>query len=250
MGNWPHLPKAPIVEALIDFQVRLPAETTLEVLSEYHAEVKDRYPERRTRSSWSGKIAFPAEGRPSVEAYEAAPDGYQFRSADDRQVVQARLDGFTFSRLRPYETWEHLRDEARELWQRYVRLAKPVAITRLAVRYINRLDLPGGAVRLEDWLLTMPSVAPDLPRTLAGYFMRFGLSFAPSGAMALITEAMQPPPAPNMVRIILDIDVFQEQPVEVQDDCPVAWEQLEELREIKNKIFFHSLTNKAVEQFQ
>ena len=86
----------------------------------------------------SGHNAAKASPVPEVSQSSAGgPDGYLFTSVDGRQVVQARLDGFTFSRLKPYDKWESLRDEARELWQHYVQIASPETVTRVALRYIN-----------------------------------------------------------------------------------------------------------------
>ncbi len=31
------------------------------------------------------------------------PDGYLFRSPNEKKVVQVRLDGFTFNKLKPYD---------------------------------------------------------------------------------------------------------------------------------------------------
>lgn len=52
-----------------------------------------------------------------MQAGVGAPDGFLLSSSDKLRIVQARLDGFTFSRLAPYETWERLRDEAKSAWR-------------------------------------------------------------------------------------------------------------------------------------
>ena len=33
-------------------------------------------------------------------------EGLRFMSADEKQILQVKTDGFTFSRLKPYEQWE------------------------------------------------------------------------------------------------------------------------------------------------
>lgn len=66
--------------------------------------------------------------------------GFQFWDAEKVRVFQARLDGFTYSRLAPYDCWEDLCGEARRLWRQYREFAKPERVSRIAVRYINRLD--------------------------------------------------------------------------------------------------------------
>ncbi len=66
-------------------------------------------------------------------------------SEDEVKLVQFRLDGFTFNRSKPYTSWEQVFPEAFGLWKEYVSLAAPEFVNRIAVRYINRLDLPSTA---------------------------------------------------------------------------------------------------------
>jgi uncharacterized protein (TIGR04255 family) len=77
------------------------------------------------------------------------------------------LDGFAMSRLAPYENWNAVRDEARRLWDIYRSIAKPSKLIRLAVRYINRIDMPLPLGDFKDYLRTVPDVSPDLPQGLA-----------------------------------------------------------------------------------
>jgi len=128
-----HLPKAPITEALVDIRVKLAADTELAKLGSIHELIVDQYPKRKERRRREFSFEF-KEGEPPRQTATDIADGYFYISSDDKQVVQARLDGFTFSRLKPYEKWESMRDEARRLWQLYVKFASPEFITRIAVR--------------------------------------------------------------------------------------------------------------------
>jgi len=83
--------------------------------------------------------------------------GYMFRSEDEFNVVQFRVDGFTFNRLKPYTSWKSVWPQALELWRKYQNMALPVAITRMALRYINHIELPSRAFRLDDVLTCPPS---------------------------------------------------------------------------------------------
>ena len=47
---------------------------------------------------------------------------------------------------------------------------------------------------------------------------------------------------------IFDVDVFRSTPDGV--DAESLWEQLDELREVKNRVFFESLTDEAKELFR
>lgn len=176
------------------------------------------------------------------------PDGYLFTSVDGRQVVQARLDGFTFSRLKPYDKWEALRDEARELWQHYVQIASPETVTRVALRYINRIEIPLPMRDFKDYILTTPEIAPALPQGLDSFFMRLVIPDSKTQAVGIVTETVEPvDESGKRLPLIFDIDVFRTAAFNVQDNA--MWETFENLHDLKNEIFFKSITSKAKELF-
>jgi uncharacterized protein (TIGR04255 family) len=173
-------------------------------------------------------------------------DGYLFTSADGRQIVQARLDGFTANRLKPYRDWATFRDEARTHWEAYCRQTRPEAVTRLALRYINRIEIPVPFADFKEYILTTPEVAPGLPQGLANFFMRVVLPLEQFGCVAIITETLEEPKA-EVIPYVLDIDVVSERPFAPTDD--EIWRTFETLRLAKNEVFFKSVTAKAQELF-
>ena len=142
MSQRPHLSNAPILEAILDIKAALPAGTRLERLATMHGAISDRYPKRRTRKRIEGVLDIKSEGDVRLTRSAPTEDGYMFHSQDGKRIVQARLDGFTFNQLKPYETWEKLRDEAKEHWALYLDIARPESVNRIALRFINRMELP------------------------------------------------------------------------------------------------------------
>lgn len=246
MVEWPRFPNAPITEALLDIRVKLPSTIDLRRLETFQDSVKDRYPDRRERSSWQAGFEM-KEGSVRVIEPSGRPDGYLFTSKDGRQIVQARLDGFTFNRLKPYDKWETFRDEARQLWEQYLMVATPEIVSRVALRYINRLNLPLPLKDFKEYILTTPEIASNLPQGLSGFFMRLVIPQEKSKSTAIVTETIEPPQE-NRLPLIFDIDVFREAPFD-----PTGleiWEGMEQLRQLKNEIFFNSVTEKAKELFK
>src|SRR5689334_7230430 len=103
MSQRPHLANAPITEALLDIQVQLPTRIKLGQLEAMHREIRDRYPNRRTRKRVEVNVQL--ESEVPVATPSPREDGYLFQSGDGKRIVQARLDGFTFNQLKPYDTW-------------------------------------------------------------------------------------------------------------------------------------------------
>jgi uncharacterized protein (TIGR04255 family) len=239
-----HYSRAPINEAVIDLRVDLPPDVTLEALAAIRVGEETAYPRtgRRGHVQWKVSLA------PEIEPTSTDPGrGHVFSSEDTRQVFQARLDGFSFSRLTPYDRWDSFRDEARRLWARYRALARPEAVTRIAVRYINRLDLPLPLSDLKDYLRTLPEVSPDLPQALSACFMQLQIPQDDLKSMLILNEAIIPPPRPEVVSVLLDIDLFRD--VDVPSDEEALWALFEDLHVRKNDVFEASITDRTRELF-
>src|SRR5262249_55431122 len=176
---------------------------------------------------------------------ESRQEGFLFSSADEKQIYQVSLEGLTVNRLAPYLGWQQLRDEARRLWGLYREVVRPKKVVRVAVRTINRLDLPLPEVELKHYLRTSPEVSPLLPQALSGFFMQLHLPQRDLKATLLLTETAVPPPAPNTTSVVLDLDLFRAD--DLPSDDGAVWELLEGLRARKNEIFEACITDKTRE---
>ena len=243
-------PRAPITEALIDIFVELPHESTLDTLSSFHDEIKDKYPSKQERVIWKGEVKYREGQVPEISSPSSGgPLGYLFKSLDGKQIAQARLDGFTVNRLKPYERWETLRDEAKGLWETYCRITRPTGLTKLGLRYINKIEIPLPFDDIKEFILTVPDVASELPQILQNFFMRLVLPKPTIQSTAIITQTMEPVTESSQVLpFIFDIEVYKDKGSEIDFDN--IWGGLEELHDFKNQIFFGSITPKTKELFK
>jgi len=176
------------------------------------------------------------------------PDGYLFVSQQEHLVAQARLDGFTLSRLQPYHDGQTFLNQARELWQSYVAAAHPFAVKRLAMRNVNRIEMPLGT-EIQRYILTCPEIARALPQEMLNFFLNIVIPDAASGAIAAINQTFaQADPERSVIPLIFDVEASRE--VKMDTDSAEIWEVLAQLRVLKNRIFFRSLTVEALERYR
>jgi uncharacterized protein (TIGR04255 family) len=239
-----HYENAPISEALVDIRVELPSSVTLETLELIHHHVKNKYPRMEKRIYVQGQFFA---GNEVGAAAKQTIMGYAFTSNDGKQVFQARLDGFTFSRLRPYGTWLELRDESRRLWDIYRDVVTPSKTMRIAVRYVNQIDIPLPHIDYKDYFRTTPEVSPDLPQELSGFFMQLQFPQPAFDGTLILTQLAIPPPTPNTSSVVLDLDVFK-QTLEPLSEGEL-WTLLGTLRDRKNDFFEGCITDKTRELF-
>lgn len=240
-----HYAKPPITEAVIDIRIQSAPHLFVSKFDGPSEQIKAEYPKRENITITEAQMTFGPE--PSASA-TGTKIGYLFRSLDGKFIVQMRTNGFTLSRLAPYAHWDSLRDEARKLWNVYREAAQPVVPTRVAVRFINRIDIPLPMRDLSDYLRTFPEVSKDLPQLLNGYLMQLLIALE-QGTMLSLIQATVPAPNPQVSSISLDIDIFKESPAEFDSDEKV-WEFLESLRDKKNEVFEGCITNKSRSLFE
>lgn len=242
-----HLDNAPITEAVIDLRVRRDGSITESDYQALHDAIREEFPGSDTLYTRTFQFRIDKPDQP-IDSIDHGIGGYRYTSSDKTYVVQFRNDGFSLSRLAPYETWDILKAKANRLWEIYRNGTKPSAITRVAVRYINTILLQfiEGKIDLEDYFLIVPTVPPELPQATVSSLSQLKLHDIESGASAnfnISTMKIEE----NGLPILFDIDVFKGG--EFQVDSHEYWDLLEKLRELKNKIFFHSITGKTLELF-
>ena len=246
-----HYSRAPITEALIDLRIVHSQGFSVDDLASIGDMLGDRYPNQEPMYLYSAQMSMPEVGNPMETETAHQHGGFSFTSQNKQHVFQARMDGFTFSTLAPYDRWESFRDEARRLWELYRSAAKAEGVTRAAVRYINRIDVPNatGGIRLEDYLRTYPEVSVDFPEEgiMSNFFMQLQLWQEDLGCWLVVNEAPDMPPAEDTMSVRLDFDLFREQyeePWRTDDDTEV-WNFLARLHDRKNEIFEASITNRT-----
>jgi uncharacterized protein (TIGR04255 family) len=240
MATQQHLSKAPIEEALIDIRVTLPKQTReLDHLAALEHKFRDEYPDKKRMMEHRYKVNFEHQ-----EADEKTSNqvGFRYTNADNTQVIQASLNGFTFSRLPPYQDWTQLREKAQRAWNIYSGHVQPENISRVATRYINKFKFPPNTpVELDEYLNYVPVVPKVLPPIVNGFISQIVVPYESAQCVAVISQQLQLGPFERSV--ILDIDIYREK---VFADEEEAWKAIATLRDVKNLIFFDNITEKTV----
>lgn len=206
-----HYEKAPITEAIIDLSVKPSAEVSLDVLRRLADDLHVDYPKSGPVYETTGRLHV-KPGVPAAASAHQAHTGVRCQTEDGRHICQLLLGGVAHSWLAPYDTWDPFRDRARAVWTKYREAINVESTTRLAVRYINRVDIPQAKVDLKEYFRTLPEISPDLPQSMAGFFLQVQLPLEDIQARAIINQTIIPPPDSGTISVILDLDLFRTVP--------------------------------------
>lgn len=237
----------PITEALLDIRVNLDPGFDVKKLEELQKHIHEDFSVKQVNTKLEASFVH-KPGESLVTTAKNTPNGYIFKTSDSKKIVQARMDGFTFNRLRPYDSWSSFEKEGEKLWNSYLAIAKPLNITRVALRYINLIEIPLPMSDFKDYILTIPEIAKGVPQGLSEFFMRLVIPDEKRENTAIVTETIELSKlSGKKFPLVFDIDVFRTVDLKPQDQ--ELWKIFNSLRDYKNCIFMNSITDKTKQLF-
>jgi uncharacterized protein (TIGR04255 family) len=249
-GPTSKLNRPPIVEAVVDIDCDLPPILEIEALEKPARDCfRVEYPDFQTRFMF--EHVFEAKGdAPPRTSTRREIGGYLFKHEDGKQLVQVRAQGFSFNRLAPYSTLDDYLPEVERTWKMFVKLAAPVQVRGIRLRYINRLPIPAveGRVELNDFLKVGPRLSDERSLALVGFLNQNSAVETKTGNEVKTILTLRKPER-DIVPIIFDITAGNGESAQ-PEDWPQILSRLQALRDLKNRVFFDTLTEKCLQLFR
>ncbi|MDG2533773.1 TIGR04255 family protein [Sphingomonas sp. HITSZ_GF] len=237
-------PVAPIIEAIMEVQFAgglnaSEVDAVRDALAKF-------YPDR-------------AETRQTGFVYDIATEAFDLQDArsvfrlsgnDGTEVAIVGPAGFSASQLTPYKSWEVLFERFARDWESVDTVLACRLASRLAVRYVNRIDVPmdeHGTAEYEQYIASHIQLPRSIP-TIHDFYLRFALQLPEIGALATVQSAVMPQAVEGKASFALDIDVAKTEGLAT--DRAGLLKQLSSFRASKNNLYRQLLTDKALGEFR
>ncbi len=241
-----HLNNAPIREAIINIRAEVNKEVLINSIEQIKQALSQTYPSAENIERKGFEIHQSNEEFKHTTIDEGIY-GIRLTSKDEKYISNFACDGFSVSRLEPYEDWERFADEALRLWKIYIETLNPSEKTRVSSRFINEIVLPLPIVDFDEYFTAAPQQPEGLPQGISNFFTRTTFTHEEYQATANVVLTMGSN-IEDTLPVILDIDVFKSLSGEITlEEC---FEELKKLRDFKNDIFFKSITEKTAGLYQ
>lgn len=241
----------PIEEAVCEFRFRPGRDWDLTIPGKLHTRLADDYP-GQPREQRTTELTVAGLGAPAGSAtVRQGISRVQLVTADARRLVGVGKDVLSVHLLRPYQPdelsggWDEFRRRITDAVREYWTVAEPAGVIRIALRYINRIALPGGlhdSPRFVRYELDGPN---DLPKTPLRFFM--SRDYLYEDGIRLHLRHGTPGSAGNSNDIFLDLEVVWEADGIIEEADAVAKTDLLRLRE--RQVFEALITDSAREFF-
>jgi uncharacterized protein (TIGR04255 family) len=243
MGKKYRIP--PIIEALCEFRFEPGPPWDLAIPGLVYEKVRDNFPKRRQVRALETSISAGSEG---VEQQVRTTDRMQFLREDEKALIQVGPNMLAVNHLRPYPTWQEFLPLIRRGFEAYCEAAGPEGIQRIGLRYINRIEIPGQRIELEDYFEFRPFIGPQLPQDVGPFIVGIQVPYENSRDSLKLQIANAAVETPDVVAVMLDLDYFLAQPSQVRSDNVFEWVEVAHSR--VEEAFEACITNRLRRMFE
>jgi len=235
----------PIVEAVCEFRFSSDTPWEQDLPDRFYDAFRDHFPIRESRKGQSLEIKANATG---IEGHRVeAIDIQIFLAQDRRMLIQLGPRALSIHCLRPYPSWDVFGPMIRRAYETIDSLTGGIrGFDRIGLLYVDKIEIPGETVRLEDYFAFYPHLGERLPQDVENFMV--GCDFAYKGrdiCRLKLTLAM--PEKQNTQAYLLTTDYFLAQKDTVKPDDACAW--VEEAHTAVKELFKGCITEKLEEIF-
>ena len=237
----------PITEAVIGISFSSPVNHA--DINSVNKKFHKYYPHHQTVSNFNVAVGLTNDQINKPTADVNKEDGHRLSTADMTQLLLLWPSSFTLSQLAPYLGWDHFFERFVRDWGLWKKTIGFQIISRIGVRYINRIDIPITApvIEYEGFLNVYPKL-PDSLNPIHAYAVQAVLELKDIDCLLRINSAAVPSPILGHSSFVIDLDISKEiNPPQSDNDI---YDLLNKIRVQKNAVFEACVSSRARELFQ
>lgn len=150
----------PIVEAICEFRFSKETNWDPTVPGLVYDRVKDQFPNKETKLGQAIELKADESGfRQNI-----VPSQRFVMLAEDRKsLIQIGQHVLSINHLKPYPGWEYFKPKIRLAFETLNDITNIQGIDRIALVYIDKIEIPGKEIKLEDYFKFYPYLGSDFP---------------------------------------------------------------------------------------
>jgi uncharacterized protein (TIGR04255 family) len=213
--------KPPLEEAVCEFRFTEDTPWDMTIPGLLYDKIKDTFPIKEKRKYQESLIRQDKDG--AIQEV-SVNDAMGFLSLDKKAQINLRNNCFSINYLKPYPTWGEVLPVVERVYYEVQGLIHIEGISRLGLRYINRIVLPDEKhISLSKYFEFGLRLGEGLPKNMTG-FSASAILEMPDGSNACLVRmarAAEDPLGENT--ILLDMDFYSKSPLSVEPDHAIEW---------------------------
>jgi uncharacterized protein (TIGR04255 family) len=239
--------RPPITEAVIE--IRFASGISEGSMSRLLRSLRRGYPAAEALYDITVQFDAGSSANEPIASSKQKLSGYKASSAEGTDLIIFAAERIGTVRLAPYCGWDLFLERAQQNFETFRKIAGFRPISRIATRYINRIDIPAGGsslINTTEYVALEPRI-PDIISNIHGFTTQFVGDVPAVGGRVIVNAGTVASPLIDHVSLLLDIDLYVDQDLP-QKEVEI-WDLFLALRKQKNAVFEAFVTDRARELF-
>jgi len=229
----------PVVEAVCEFRFGTDTEWDLTVPGLIYDKVRDAFPLKEQRVSQEIEVSA---GPHQVGGMELPVERMVFLDTLRRSFIQVGQRMLAMNCLRPYPGWNGFRPKIERVFGAVSATVRVGGLGRIGLRYVNRIEVPGSKVDLDQHFQFRPFLAQELPQDMLSFIVGCLLPFENGRDLCRLQLTGAVPEKPGHMAVQLDLDYFLAGASPLAPGDALAW--IENAHEETERLFEGCITDR------
>lgn len=207
----PTYPNPVIAEALCEIHVRkdgADAKWPTTLVGDFHDAIRSNFPRMEPLSEFGLEVSFTGGG--PNQRFVAPKTRFRFHHDQQPVVVHLGPGILSVNVLAPYPGWIFFRRNMLEVWSSAVRVIEPSQVSRIGLRYINRIPRASLTETPSRWLRPTRFLPPAVLDHSDGFSARTQVHTDEGNRTIVSLQHEQPTQSEECGAVVFDIDRITE----------------------------------------
>ncbi len=244
VSKWPILKSPPVILAIFQLKFGSTNNENLTNLIANDKAIKLKFPNRNENYHYNiGFQGTPAPGISLNAKADTKIKSYIYFTPDQKKKFIVENGSITFVDENPYQGWDKFKQEVIECLNLLSEQLKGTFLNRTSIRFVNKFSFESFSDSLEYFTKTI-STESEVKFPLLKSTFRLEVQIPKTDIRAIINHALEPTGL-NHLDYFLDIDTLDHK--QFKFDLNLISIQMEQIRTVKNDIFFDTVKQKTID---
>lgn len=246
--SYPKLKNAPIREAVIDIFYTVPNNFDLKQFDKIYEKFTNDFPIKEKKVAFEAQLKIDSNGQFENLPQRTKDLGFIYKNIDVTDVIQYRIDGFSFNKLKPYHNWDDLIHKSKRYYNLLIEGSPIQWIDSIGLRYINAIPFKNDSLNLSEILVDPPQLPSSLSASVTGILSRIDFKSNRDDSFGSFTMAIERAVSKHESYLLIDIEAKNH--INEESNSGNIWEKFNQLRDLKNEVFFNIINAEKIKEFR
>ncbi len=235
----------PIVEAICEFRFSKETKWDPTIPGSVYERIKDHFPVKESKIEQ--QLSLKADASGLSQNFVSTPRAVML-SQDRTSLVQVGQSLLSINHLKPYAGWENFRPKIKLAYDTIRKVTDIEGIDRMALVYVDRIEIPGEDIEMEDYFNFYPYLGPELPQSHVNYMVACAFPYNDERDLCKIQLTAAMPTKKDHLASLLTTEYFLAKKKTVSPDNALEW--MEQAHTTVRELFKGSITEKLENLFK